>query len=412
MVDRDHSRSPRGGGSDDIMRLVVQREQARLAKDFSSADDFRNQLAAMGVSLYDKTNSWKAQDGRTGRIPTFSQVENGAGSADAVIALMDEKATVHPPELSLDSEEGQIKNLIRQREEARAIKDFARSDQIREELKAMGVDIYDKDKIWKSKSGQCGVVIGYNAGSGSGPCPTDMEIHTLVEQREKARQTSDWKFSDMIRDELKQWSVDIFDKDKVWRCADGRSGPVPQWSQAGAPQPMMGGQTMVPVGYPTQSAMPAHHLNQLIAACVQNAQNPATSARTIHLLQQAAQPYGGQGYGLPPPPQQYGRAQPQRGPPPAAPQASSRNGGGSSGFTGAMKFSKECQASGRPVQDAEIIWLVSVRERLRRDKDYAGADTLRQAYKSNLGLELNEKEKAWSMTDGRRGEIPPWQTLD
>lgn len=432
MADRDHSRTPRGNGAnagtEDIMRLVVQREQARLQKDFSQADSFRDRLGAMGVSLFDKTNSWKAADGRTGRIPTFSEVENGAGSADAVISMMEDKVQIQPPAYSMDSEEGQIKSLVRQREESRSTKDFGRSDQIREELKGMGVDIYDKDKIWKSKSGHCGVVIGYNAGGGSGPSPTDMEIHTLVEQREKARQTSDWKMGDMIRDELKQWGVDIFDKDKVWRCSDGRNGPVPQWAQPGV-TPMMGGGPMVPVGYQMQASVPAHHLNQIIAACVANAQNPATSARTMALLQQAAQPPGhysgqqyggGQHYGAPPPPhhgggQNYGALPP----PPRAPQRQPQkpSSGGTSrkdanpDMNDALKFCKECQASSRPVQDHEIMWLVGVREKMRRDKDYAGSDSLRQTFRVSLGLELFEKEKSWSMTDGRRGEIPSWQTL-
>lgn len=425
MADRDHSRSPRGNGAnagtEDIMRLVVQREQARLQKDFSQADSFRDRLGAMGVQMFDKTNSWKAADGRTGRIPTFSEVENGAGSPDAVISMMEDKVQIQPA-YSLDSEEGQIKSLVRQREEARSTKDFGRSDQIREELKAMGVEIQDKDKIWKSKSGHCGVVIGYNAGGGSGPSPTDMEISTLVEQREKARSTSDWKMADMIRDELKQWGVDIFDKDKVWRCSDGRNGQVPQWAQPGASS-MMGGGPMVPVGYQMQPAVPAHHLNQIIAACVANAQNPATSARTMALLQQAAQPpgypgqqYGGQHYGTPPPSHRGGGQGYGALPPPPRAQQKSTSGGPSRTNVGsemkdATKFCKECQASGRPVQDHEIMWLVGVREKMRRDKDYAGADTLRQTFRTCLGLELMEKEKAWSMTDGRRGEIPSWQTL-
>jgi len=415
------------------MRLVVQREQARLQKDFSQADSFRDRLGAMGVKLLDKTNSWKAADGRTGRIPTFSEVENGAGSPDAVISMMEDAVNVQPPAYSTDSEEGQIKHLVRQREEARSAKDFGRADQVREELKAMGVDVFDKDKIWKSKSGHCGAVIGYNAGGNSGPSPTDIEIHTLVEQREKARQTSDWKMADMIRDELKQWGVDIFDKDKAWRCKDGRSGPVPTWAQPGAPPMMGGGGPMVPVGYQMQAAVPAHHLNQIIAACVANAQNPATSARTMHLLQQAAQPpghYGGQQYGGDPyGGQHYAAAPPHHGgggqhygalpPPPRAPprqQPKPPSGGASRKDAGldmkdAIKFCKDCQASSRPVQDHEIMWLVEVREKMRRDKDYAGADNLRQAFREKIGLEMFEKEKAWSMSDGRRGEIPSWQTL-
>merc|ERR1719310_646524 len=151
----------------------------------------------------------------------------------------------------------------------------------------MGVDIFDKDKIWKAASGLCGVVLGHQTHNG-GPTPTDVEISTLIQQREKARGTNDYVIGDMIRDELKEWGVDIFDKDKVWRCKDGRSGQVPNFAAvtgvAAAPTAM--------VVQPVQQRQSAHshtnQLNQLIAACVANAQNPATSARTMALLQQAA----------------------------------------------------------------------------------------------------------------------------
>lgn len=411
MVDRDHSRSPRGSGSEDIVLLVVQREQARLSKDWKQADAFRDQLGAFGVKCDDKSNTWKGADGRTGRIPTFTEVENGAGDARAVMAGMQEKAQAPPPAYSSDSEEGRIKNMIREREEARSAKDFGRSDMIRDELKAAGVDIFDKDKIWKSNTGSCGVIIGYNAG-GSSPSPTDVEISTLVQQREKARSNKEWEVADMIRDELKLWGVDIFDKDKMFRCSDGRSGPVPQWSQV-AP----GMQQMV-VGYGGMQAAvqmhPSHqaNLNQLIAACVANAQNPATSAWTMSLLHQAANPpggqrtpYGGLHHGTPSPPQhQRGLpAPPQRGPP-----SSARRSTGSE-VQDAENFCRKRQ--GRAVTDQEIMWLLGVREKCRRDKDYSGADNLRETFRS-VGLEMHEKEKAWAMTDGRRGEIPPWASLD
>jgi len=403
--------------NEQVMRLVVQREQARLQKDFTTADSFRDQLSAIGISLFDKTNSWKGTDGSSGRIPTFSEVENGAGSPDAVISMMGERPT--PPPLSSDTEEGQIKNKIREREEARSIKDFAKSDQIRDELKVMGVEIYDKDKIWKSSSGPCGVIIGFNAGGGSGPSPTDQEISILMMQREKSRQGSDWTTSDMIRDELKLWGVNIFDKNKTWSATDGRGGPIPQWSGPGGAQPMAAqmGQTSQMHSqhqHPQVSAITpnqAAQLNQLIAQCVANAQNPATSAQTIQFLMQAAsvQPVFGQAqhFGSVAPTQTKGA---KKGPQNQQPVRKA-DANASEDVKNALKFSRECQASGRPVGDNEIMWLVEVREKCRRDKDYSGADNLRQAYRVNLGLEMFEKEKAWQMSDGRRGEIPSWQTI-
>lgn len=417
-MDRDHSRSPRGVGINsadnvDIMRLVVQREQARMAKDFASADSYRQQLSSLGVTLTDKSHTWSASDGRTGRIPTFSEVENGGGDPDVVMQVMEDKASsTSAPVFSTDSEEGHIKSLIQQREQARASKDFARSDQIRDELKGMGVDIFDKDKIWKSSSGLSGVVLGYRSGSGAGP--SDVEISTLVQQREKARQNNDYEMGDMIKTELKQWGVEIRDKEKVWRCSDGRTGPVPLWTNIGTGAPTTGSSTAMVAMTPQ-----TNNLNQLLAACVANAQNPATSARTMALLQQAAmvgpasQPHGHSPVYKPPalaaPRSNIKAERPsmKAAKAPMAPKASANTE-----LNDAIAFCNDCQVSGRGVQDDEIMWLVEVREKLRRDKDFAGADNLRNALRSSIGLELHEREKSWVMNDGRRGEIPAWSVLN
>jgi len=131
--------------------------------------------------------------------------------------------------LSTDAE-SQIKALVQQREQARANKDFTRSDEIREELKTMGVEVFDKEKMWRSTSGASGVILGYHARGG----PTDLEITTLVVQREKVRQSGDFGTSDMIRNELRAVGVEIYDKEKIWKASDGRQGPVPTWQQVQA----------------------------------------------------------------------------------------------------------------------------------------------------------------------------------
>jgi cysteinyl-tRNA synthetase len=64
-MQRQRSRSPARGVADtgvdtaEILRLIFEREQARLAKDWGSADSLRERLSAIGVSIFDKTNSWK-----------------------------------------------------------------------------------------------------------------------------------------------------------------------------------------------------------------------------------------------------------------------------------------------------------------------------------------------------------------
>merc|ERR1719482_2353120 len=102
---RDRSRSPMGGGFggvpmgggigngiSEIMNLIVTREQARLNKEWGYADQVRQQLNAMGVQLFDKTQSWTHSDGRKGRIPSFNEIEAGV-TADTLVA----QANMAPP---------------------------------------------------------------------------------------------------------------------------------------------------------------------------------------------------------------------------------------------------------------------------------------------------------------------------
>merc|ERR1740121_1726754 len=116
----------------------------------------------------------------------------------------------------------EVKTLVNAREQARAMKDFATSDQIRDQLKSMGVELNDREKMWRAQTGQVGVILGYRGGSG----PSDIEINALVQEREKAKTNRDFTMSDMIRDELKAVGVHIIDREGHWRSSDGRTGSL------------------------------------------------------------------------------------------------------------------------------------------------------------------------------------------
>lgn len=205
-------------GGQDFTNLIIQREQARLAKDFSTADHLRMQLKQMGVEVYDKTSTWEASDGRRGRVPSFTEVENG---------VVPNSLVTNAPGSSNETKLAQIKQMVNQREQARSDRDFDTSDMIREQLKMQGVELYDKEKLWRTNDGHSGVIIGFHAAG-----PSDVEITTLVSQREKVRQAGDYATADMIRDELKVHGVEIYDKEKRWTSKDGRQGQVPSFAGA------------------------------------------------------------------------------------------------------------------------------------------------------------------------------------
>eukprot|EP00913_Durusdinium_trenchii_P031478 g29471.t1 len=207
MTARGRSRSPYRQQLElslkEIRDLVLAREQARLQKDWKLADNIRSQLHDAGVQLFDKTHQWTSTDGRSGRIPSFDEVEAGQVPEEEEIPTTQIKEYIEPSEGDLDKE------------------------QIQKQLQDLGVELQDKEKLWKCMETQLqGIIIGFRNNELS-----DVEVHTLVTQREKARMANDYELSDMIRDELKSRGVVIEDKQKVWTCTDGRRGAVPSWAQ-------------------------------------------------------------------------------------------------------------------------------------------------------------------------------------
>merc|ERR1719277_1571664 len=122
-----------GGDAAQINQLIQAREQARCSKDFAQADQIREQLTQMGVEIWDKEKTWK---------------QPSTGLSGIVIGFFGDRA---PSDIEINA-------LIIQREKARLRKDFATSDMIRDELKARGVELFDKDLEWKSNDGRRGKI--------------------------------------------------------------------------------------------------------------------------------------------------------------------------------------------------------------------------------------------------------------
>jgi cysteinyl-tRNA synthetase len=107
-----------GGGSDDllakVMPLVIDlRASARKNKNFAVADKIRDGLGPIGIALEDRAGGteWTPPTGAT-------------GSASAI--------------------DGVMKLIIQLRADARAAKDFATGDEIRNRLTAVGVTLEDR----------------------------------------------------------------------------------------------------------------------------------------------------------------------------------------------------------------------------------------------------------------------------
>ncbi|CAE7233555.1 cysS, partial [Symbiodinium necroappetens] len=336
------------------------------------------------VQLFDKTNQWKCSDGVTGRIPSFDEIEAG----------IDASALLSPVETPLPAQNGDalvedIKQLIQNREMARGNKDFDQADKIRADLQELGVELLDKEKLWKCCSARLqGIITGFRAHELS-----DVEVTTLVLQREKARMGNDYELSDMIRDELKNRGVTIDDKRKTWSCADGRSGAVPSWGS------LTGGGEAAPGA----------------AAQQQPASKPGDRPGWPSLQwRRSWSRWRSQQREIRTPPQElctpFARPHQVSGPAYTF-RATSRvaSANRKPEMQQALQLIKRTR-DGLMLADHEIEGLVATRERFRMAKDYASSDELRKELQS-VGVELLEKEKKWTCTDGRQGAIPLWSNI-
>lgn len=390
-----------GVGLAEICRLVCLRERLRKGKEFVEADQVRQQLSEYGVSLEDKARLWTcAIDGSTGRIPSFNDLESGQDDISIAGTAFDDVPMLNPtlddPMRQLVSEDDDdttmhIKSLVSARERARATKQFEEADRLREELKQLGVELMDKEKIWtQASSSRRGVILGYQQDG-----PTTLEVQALVYRREKARQEGDFELGDLIRRELQVHKVMIFDKDKMWKGPNGQSGVVPTWSE-------VAGGAVAP---PAAAAKTAASTGIIVGGRTINVSpnDPRVSA-VLAIMPELA-------------PILQGGAVPARAVPvlPAqrtAPVPTSTRTTVPGQNTEAQKALQFIKTKGQGyLNDTDIQWLVSMRERARAQKDFAGADHIREAMRS-IGMDVNDKDKTWTANDGRMGPIPAWSAIE
>ena len=111
----------------------------------------------------------------------------------------------------------EIEERIREREGARAAKDWSRADAIREELRNAGVQVLDKEAVWRAEDDSVGVYAGPKG-------MTEKGIRYLLAFREEVRARKDWGHADALRQLLRDNGVQVFDKDGTWRSDNGLNG--------------------------------------------------------------------------------------------------------------------------------------------------------------------------------------------
>lgn len=319
-----------------------------------------------------------------------------------------------------------IKSLVLQREQARCSKDFGHADEIRRQLSSLGVELWDKEKLWKQEAtGLSGIIIGFFGDR----APSDLEISALCIQREKARLKKDFVLSDSIRDELKQRGVELYDKEREWRVnADGRRGPIPTFNEVdkglvkpgrqttpariptapgfgGPPTPSFGNSAAPVPGYGMNTSVGYGNLGApapipadlqaailQVASYAQNQGNPSLASQIMALgnspgngmySANGMNDMSGMKYGM------------------------NSTLGHEPESTKVLNLIRQYASSNQRASYEEVVWMVQTREELRQMKNFSLSDTLRNEMKK-IGIELFEKEKRWQTVHGDSGPIPMW----
>jgi len=382
---------------EEILRLVAQRQSFRQARRFAESDAIREELRSMGIELYDKEKEWRSRDGRRGMLFTAGPIE---------CMLADEI----------------IQEMILDREEARRGKDFARADMVRDELRNHGVELDDKEAIWRTAGGRMGTYTG-------GPQPPVINgetIRQLVAERERLRAQQNFEAADELRRQLSTLGVEIFDNERVWRTRDGQQGVIITGGHEDTSIFLSNADILLRIAQ-REEARAARNFPQADAirdelrqhgvelldnqkawtttdgrqgtfsgAPLQQAQSPATGLVGDLIVTQSsggiqAQMAAGLAALLVPPQQHRANAASAM-----AQQAQQLTSLPSSPVTQSP--------SGATFSTASVVALVNGRERARERHDWDAADAIRADMRSH-GIDVWDKEKVWRANDGRSGPI-------
>eukprot|EP01052_Picozoa_sp_SAG31_P024492 SAG31_NODE_2087_length_6484_cov_5.038528_4_plen_556_part_01 len=167
-----YQRDPTDGGAQvDLQRvdwLLNERNKFRRVKDFENADKVKEDLYAMGVRMDDKERTWSYRPGGGGGGfgGGFGGGPSGFGGGGAGHDYRrDDDGSVQVDERKVDE-------LLAARLNAKRGRDFDTADRIRDELRDMGVQVFDQEKTWSARGGGAGPGPGAGGSFGNRFGPT------------------------------------------------------------------------------------------------------------------------------------------------------------------------------------------------------------------------------------------------
>ena len=308
----------------------------------------------------------------------------GGGWASVVRRVQPVAALLHPRSASAVmaklrdgmATDEQVRALVARREQARFARDFESADRLREHMARMNVTLDDQNKVWRSTDGRSGPIIAVNvselhaqkAASAGATTLADEKIERLVQEREHARFTSDYKTADRLRDELEKHGVHLDTKENRWQAADGRSGQIGPVNISAAHA-----QKAARAGAPRLS------IEEVEKTLVHREQARARrDYKAADVLRDQLEKHG---VYLDPKENKWHSAD---------------------GRTGAILVSTLC--------DEEIGKILANRQAARLRHDYKAADRLRDQLNEQC-VSVDDKKNLWDAADGRKGQIEPFTCI-
>eukprot|EP00521_Asterionellopsis_glacialis_P012310 CAMPEP_0195308814 /NCGR_PEP_ID=MMETSP0707-20130614/38422_1 /TAXON_ID=33640 /ORGANISM="Asterionellopsis glacialis, Strain CCMP134" /LENGTH=703 /DNA_ID=CAMNT_0040373101 /DNA_START=114 /DNA_END=2226 /DNA_ORIENTATION=- len=214
---------------EEIHGLIAERLQAKLNRDFNTADRIQVDLLDSGVYVHDGMKEWRADgvpfgdfDGRGGKPGRMSGSHSDRNRPYAKSAYS----------LEFGGDEQQIADLLAERTKYKTIRDYNSADRIREDLlENYDVHIDDRIREWsiggnfgdehnqQRAMSQAMSSRGYvKSQSSANLSPEDEEfVQNKVDERSEAKKSRNFDLADSIRDDLlDEYNVVIQDKLRQW----------------------------------------------------------------------------------------------------------------------------------------------------------------------------------------------------
>lgn len=217
---------------EEVQAMIGDRTAARRVRDFRTADAIKKDLMEGGIQLFDRDNKWQAYDGSLEGV----QSKDFKGGSRNRETGENSYYRTEPIQCTLSVDE--IQELVDERTVARRRRNFDIADEIREELASKGVEMVDKENIWRTFDRSLSGMQSDGYGSGNGRRQRTPPIWARDREDEESKQiqwntkfdeseddggdkrddtdVNDDDFVDSFMDDLLDTTSDDTDEDGVW----------------------------------------------------------------------------------------------------------------------------------------------------------------------------------------------------